>query len=118
MVRKAGSTDLPLHFGHVPRRLADRMTRLGGVMSEAIVHHYGRDEFPRCYLMVEAGKCFRSLLEKRTNSRYEVQDHLAVPRRECLRAASRHLHPRAVALAPPPCSPKSYSLPSMSKRSP
>src|ERR1700730_1234772 len=44
MARRAGSADLPLHGGHVPRWLADRMTRLGRVMSEAIVHHYGRDE--------------------------------------------------------------------------
>jgi hypothetical protein len=43
MTRRAGSADLPLHGGHVPRWLADRMTRLGAVMSEAIVHHYGRD---------------------------------------------------------------------------
>jgi uncharacterized protein len=38
---------LPLHGGRVPRWLADRMTRLGAVMSEAIVHHYGRDELLR-----------------------------------------------------------------------
>ena len=47
MTRRAGSADLPLHGGHVPRWLADRMTRLGAVMSEAIVHHYGRDELLR-----------------------------------------------------------------------
>ncbi len=47
MVRRAGSADLPLHAGHVPRWLADRMTRLGAVMSQAIVHHYGRDELLR-----------------------------------------------------------------------
>ena len=47
MARRAGSADLPLHGGHVPRWLADRMTRLGAVMSEAIVHHYGRDELLR-----------------------------------------------------------------------
>ena len=47
MARKAGSADLPLHGGHVPRWLADRMTRLGAVMSEAIVHHYGHDELLR-----------------------------------------------------------------------
>ena len=47
MARKAGSADLPLHGGHVPRWLADRMTRLGAVISEAIVHHYGRDELLR-----------------------------------------------------------------------
>ena len=47
MARRAGSADLPLHGGQVPKWLADRMTRLGGVMSEAIVHHYGRDELLR-----------------------------------------------------------------------
>lgn len=47
MARKAGTADLPLHGGHVPRWLADRMTRLGTTISEAIVHHYGRDELLR-----------------------------------------------------------------------
>jgi len=47
MVRKSGSADLPLHGGRVPPWLADRMTRLGVVISEAIVHHYGRDELLR-----------------------------------------------------------------------
>jgi uncharacterized protein len=47
MTRRAGSADLPLHGGHVPRWLADRMTRLGAVMAEAIVHHHGRDELLR-----------------------------------------------------------------------
>src|ERR1700722_2116112 len=47
MVRKSGSADLPLHGGRVPHWLADRMTRLGAVISEAIVHHYGRDELLR-----------------------------------------------------------------------
>jgi hypothetical protein len=45
--RRAGSADLPLHGGAVPKWLADRMTRLGTVMAEAIVHHYGRDELLR-----------------------------------------------------------------------
>src|SRR3954471_11127034 len=44
MTRKSGSADLPLHGGRVPAWLADRMTRLGAVMCEAIVHAYGRDE--------------------------------------------------------------------------
>jgi len=34
MAHKAGSADLPLHSGHVPKWLADRMTRLGAVISE------------------------------------------------------------------------------------
>jgi uncharacterized protein len=44
---RTGSADLPLHSGFVPKWLADRMTRLGTVMAEAIVHHYGREEFLR-----------------------------------------------------------------------
>src|SRR3981189_1083793 len=47
MAQRAGSADLPLHGWQVPKWLADRMTRLGAVMSEAIVHQYGRDELLR-----------------------------------------------------------------------
>ena len=47
MARRSGSADLPLHGGHVPKWLADRMTRLGAVIAQAIVHHYGRDELLR-----------------------------------------------------------------------
>jgi len=47
MARRSGSADLPLHGGRVPAWLGDRMTRLGTVMAEAIVHHYGRDELLR-----------------------------------------------------------------------
>lgn len=47
MSRRSGSADLPLHGGRVPRWLADRMTRLGAVMVEAIVLEYGRDELLR-----------------------------------------------------------------------
>jgi uncharacterized protein len=47
MARRAGSADLPLHGGRVPKWLGERMTRLGTVMCEAIVHHYGRDELLR-----------------------------------------------------------------------
>src|SRR5205807_2806067 len=47
MARRAGTADLPLPGGRVPKWLADRMTRLGAVISEAIVHHYGRDELLR-----------------------------------------------------------------------
>jgi hypothetical protein len=47
MAQRAGSANLPLHGGQVPKWLADRMTRLGAVMSQAIVHHYGRDELLR-----------------------------------------------------------------------
>jgi hypothetical protein len=47
MALRAGTANLPLHGGQVPKWLADRMTRLGAVISEAIVHHYGRDELLR-----------------------------------------------------------------------
>ncbi|MGO8064410.1 DUF763 domain-containing protein [Rhizobium leguminosarum] len=47
MSQRAGSADLPLHGGRVPHWLGERMTRLGTLVTEAIVHHYGRDEFLR-----------------------------------------------------------------------
>jgi hypothetical protein len=47
MTRRSGSADLPLHGGRVPQWLATRMTQLGTVMTQAIVHEYGRDEFLR-----------------------------------------------------------------------
>ena len=47
MAQRAGKADLPLHRGRVPRWLGDRMTRLGAVITEAIVQHYGRDELFR-----------------------------------------------------------------------
>src|SRR3954468_9076208 len=47
MAKRAGRADLPLHGGRVPPWLGQRMTRLGAVMSQAIVHHYGRDELLR-----------------------------------------------------------------------
>jgi hypothetical protein len=45
MTRRTGSADLPLHGGRVPPWLAERMTALGAIISQAVVHHYGRDEF-------------------------------------------------------------------------
>jgi hypothetical protein len=47
LTQRAGSADLLLHGGRVPKWLGDRMTRLGAVITEAIVQHYGRDEFLR-----------------------------------------------------------------------
>src|ERR1051325_3538739 len=47
MAQRTGSANLPLHTGRVPAWLAQRMTRLGAVISQAIVHHYGRDELLR-----------------------------------------------------------------------
>jgi hypothetical protein len=45
MARRTGSADLPLHSGRVPPWLATRMASLGAIVTQAIVHHYGRDEF-------------------------------------------------------------------------
>src|ERR1700752_4734734 len=47
MTRGTGSADLPLHSGRVPQWLGARMARLGTVITQAIVHHYGRDELLR-----------------------------------------------------------------------
>ncbi len=47
MAQRSGSADLPLHNGRVPAWLGQRMARLGAVIAEAIVYHYGRDEFLR-----------------------------------------------------------------------
>ncbi len=47
MAKRTGSADLPLHGGRVPAWLATRMSSLGAVVTQAIVHHYGRDEFLR-----------------------------------------------------------------------
>jgi hypothetical protein len=47
MAHRGGSADLPLHGGRVPVWLGERMSRLGAVISQAIVHHYGRDELLR-----------------------------------------------------------------------
>src|SRR5690348_2973418 len=47
MAQRTGSANLPLHHGHVPPWLATRMTKLGAVISQAIIQHYGRDELLR-----------------------------------------------------------------------
>jgi uncharacterized protein len=47
MTQRSGSADLPLHGGAVPKWLADRMTRLGVVIAQAVIFHYGRDELLR-----------------------------------------------------------------------
>jgi uncharacterized protein len=45
MARRTGSADLPLHNGRVPAWLGQRMSTLGAIITQAIVHHYGREEF-------------------------------------------------------------------------
>ncbi|WP_454631460.1 DUF763 domain-containing protein [Bradyrhizobium cenepequi] len=45
MARRTGRADLPLHNGRVPAWLGQRMSTLGAIITQAIVHHYGREEF-------------------------------------------------------------------------
>jgi uncharacterized protein len=47
MHQRTGSANLPLHGGRVPPWLSSRMTALGRVIVEAIIHEYGRDELLR-----------------------------------------------------------------------
>lgn len=42
---RTGSTDLPLHGGKAPPWLFQRMVKLGGAISEAVILEYGRKEF-------------------------------------------------------------------------
>lgn len=44
-MRYSGRADLPLHYGHVPPWLAERMSKLGGAIVEAIVTEYGTSAF-------------------------------------------------------------------------
>ena len=41
---RSGYADLPLHYGRVPAWLAERMTKLGGAIVEALVIEYGKSE--------------------------------------------------------------------------
>ena len=43
-MKRSGYADLPLHGGRVPSWLAERMTRLGTGISEAVLYHYGAPE--------------------------------------------------------------------------
>src|SRR6476620_11052882 len=44
-MQRSGHADLPLHGGHVPAWLAQRMTALGTAIAESILLHYGHSEF-------------------------------------------------------------------------
>jgi hypothetical protein len=43
-MKKSGFADLPLHGGHVPLWLSERMTKLGAAIVESILLQYGRSE--------------------------------------------------------------------------
>ncbi|MBO9154000.1 DUF763 domain-containing protein [Chitinophaga sp. GCM10012297] len=44
-MKRSGSADLPLHYGYVPRWLAERMAKLGLAVTESILLEYGHDAF-------------------------------------------------------------------------
>ncbi len=44
-MNRSGSADLPLHYGYVPKWLAERMAKLGLSITEAILTEYGKDDF-------------------------------------------------------------------------
>ncbi len=44
-MKRSGSADLPLHNGHVPKWLAERMGKLGLAITEAILVEYGKKAF-------------------------------------------------------------------------
>ncbi len=46
-MKRSGSADLPLHYGHVPLWLAERMSKLGFAITEAIITEYGTAEVLR-----------------------------------------------------------------------
>jgi hypothetical protein len=46
-MKRSGTADLPLHGGHVPMWLAERMSRLGFAITESIIAEYGTAEVLR-----------------------------------------------------------------------
>ncbi len=44
-MKRSGGADLPLHYGYVPRWLAERMARLGLAVTESILAEYGAEAF-------------------------------------------------------------------------
>ena len=45
MSSRSGVANLPLHGGRAPRWLFQRMVKLAGAVTEAIIHEYGPEEF-------------------------------------------------------------------------
>ena len=46
-MKRSGSADLPLHGGHVPPWLSERMSKLGLAITESIITEYGKAEILR-----------------------------------------------------------------------
>ncbi len=47
MMKRSGSADLPLHYGYVPKWLAERIAKLGLAITESIIADYGKTEVLR-----------------------------------------------------------------------
>jgi uncharacterized protein len=47
MMKRSGYADLPLHYGHVPAWLSQKMSSLGGAIIECIISDYGTQEVLR-----------------------------------------------------------------------
>jgi hypothetical protein len=46
-MKRSGAADLPLHYGYVPKWLAERMAKLGLAITESIITEYGKGEVLR-----------------------------------------------------------------------
>ncbi len=46
-MKRSGSADLPLHYGYVPKWLAERMAKLGLAITESILMEYSQEELLR-----------------------------------------------------------------------
>ncbi|SFC52275.1 hypothetical protein SAMN05421747_11368 [Parapedobacter composti] len=46
-MKKSGTANLPLHHGHVPRWLSERMARLGLAITECILQDFGKRDYLR-----------------------------------------------------------------------
>ncbi len=44
-MKRSGTANLPLHYGHVPPWLAERMKSMGTAITLAIIHEHGRENF-------------------------------------------------------------------------
>src|SRR4051794_20108787 len=46
-MKQSGTANLPLHYGYVPRWLAERMAKLGLAITESVIGEYGTNEMLR-----------------------------------------------------------------------
>ena len=52
-MKRSGSADLPLHYGYVPKWLAERMAKLGLAIAESIIAEHVDDEMIKIETNVE-----------------------------------------------------------------